>query len=80
MLLWSQAAFTFNRESYNLLKEVARETDGFKIILSESSSQVNLSIIKKAILYSDLIVVYSGSSSYVDFSKVFIDGLKKAAS
>jgi len=77
MLLWSQATFTFNRESYNLIKQSAKETYGFKIIISESSSQANLSIIKKAILYSDLIVIYSGSPSYGDFSKVFIDGLRK---
>jgi hypothetical protein len=77
MLLWSQATFTFNRASDNLIKQFAKEADGFKIIIWESSSQANLSIIKKAILYSDLIVIYSGSPSYGDFSKVFINGLKK---
>lgn len=77
MLLWGQLSFSFNRESYNFIKQTAKDTNGFKIILSESSAQTNLSVIKKAILYSNLIIIYSGSPSYGYFSQELIDGLKK---
>ncbi len=76
-IFWGQAAFTFNKESYKLIKEIANNIDGFKIILADSVTQNNISVVKKALLYTDLIVVYSGAPIYDDGYKVMEEGLKK---
>jgi hypothetical protein len=75
VISWSHLSQIFNRESFNFIKQTAKETNGFKIILSESSAEANLSILKKSLLYSDLIVIYSGSPTYNDFPKNMIDGV-----
>jgi hypothetical protein len=77
MSSWSQAAYLFNRESRALLKETAQKAQGFKIIFADATPKTNLSTVKRALLYSDLIVVFSGSASHGNLSDVFGPGLRK---
>lgn len=50
----------FNENTNKKIKEKVTNNDGFKILLSNQNHKENLRLVKKSLLYSDLILILSG--------------------
>jgi hypothetical protein len=59
-MIWTNLAMAFNRETCSCLFDTVRAAEGLRVVITEPVPNKMLELVKRSILYTDLIVVYSG--------------------
>jgi hypothetical protein len=75
-MMWVHLAMAFNREAYPTIVDTVRSIEGLRVVVTESETGKMLELVKRAVLYTDVIVVYSGRPSLHAFEPL-LEGVRK---
>lgn len=75
-MTWVNLAMAFNRDAYPTILDSVRGTEGLRVVITEPDASRMLELVKRAVLYTDMIVVYSGRPSLQSFEPL-LEGVRK---